>query len=150
MNEIKLIKLHDYLWEIPKAGHMLVPGRVYASESMIRDIQKDKSLEQVVNVAHLPGIQKYSIAMPDIHWGYGFSIGGVAAMDAEEGVISPGGVGYDIGCGVRLLRTDLTEKQVKPKLKELADQLYRDVPSGVGAKGRLTISEQEVVGVLSE
>src|SRR3989304_1796727 len=81
---------------------MRVPGRVYATEKMLKDIQKDKALEQVVNVAYLPGIQKYSIAMPDIHWGYGFPIGGVAAMDAEAGVISPGGVGYDIHCGVRL------------------------------------------------
>src|SRR5260370_6224657 len=125
---------------------MRVDGIVFASESMMESVREDVALEQVANVAMLPGILGASMAMPDIHHGYGFSIGGVAAMGVEEGVISPGGVGYDIGCGVRLLRTDLTEQRVKPKLKELADQLYRDVPSGVGSKGRLTSSEQGVAG----
>jgi tRNA-splicing ligase RtcB len=129
---------------------MRVDGIIFASETMMDTMREDMALEQVANVATLPGIVGASMAMPDIHHGYGFSIGGVAAMDLEQGVISPGGVGYDIGCGVRLLRTDLTEKQVKPKLKELADQLFRDVPTGVGSKGRLTIDEKEVVGVLTE
>ena len=141
--EIKLEKIHDYLWEIPKKGGMRVPGRVYATEKMLKDIQKDKALEQVVNVAYLPGIQKYSIAMPDIHWGYGFPIGGVAAMDAEEGVISPGGVGYDINCGVRLMRTSLTEEEVRPKLRELVTELFSRVPSGVGSSGKIKLSKSD-------
>jgi tRNA-splicing ligase RtcB len=141
--EIRLIKIHDYLWEIPKKGGMRVPGRVYATESMLKDIQKDKALEQVVNVAHLPGIQKYSIAMPDIHWGYGFPIGGVAAMDVEEGVISPGGVGYDINCGVRLMRTNLTEEEVRPRLRELVSELFNRVPSGVGSSGKIKLSKND-------
>ena len=107
MAEIKIRQIQDYLWEIPKHGNMRVPGRVYASREMMEDLQKDASLEQVANVAHLPGIVGYSLAMPDIHWGYGFPIGGVAAVDAEEGVISPGGIGFDINCGVRLVATNL-------------------------------------------
>src|SRR5437867_11384568 len=99
---------------------MLVPGRIYATEKMLEHIVGDNALEQVANVAFLPGIQKYSLAMPDIHWGYGFPIGGVAATAPEEGgVISPGGVGYDINCGVRLMRTNLTEGEVRPRLREL-------------------------------
>jgi tRNA-splicing ligase RtcB (3'-phosphate/5'-hydroxy nucleic acid ligase) len=147
-----LEKLTEFKWRIPKSykPEMRVDGIVFASERMMESLREDMALEQVANVATLPGILGASMAMPDIHHGYGFCIGGVAAMDAEQGVISPGGVGYDIGCGVRLLRTDLTEKQVKPKLKELADQLYRDVPTGVGSKGRLTMSEPEVAGVLAE
>jgi tRNA-splicing ligase RtcB len=129
---------------------MRVDGVVFASDRIMETLREDMALEQVANVATLPGIVGASMAMPDIHHGYGFSIGGVAAMDMEEGVISPGGVGYDIGCGVRLLRTDLTEKRVKPRLKELADQLFRDVPTGVGSKGRLTISDEEVAAVLAE
>ncbi len=98
MAEMKIRQIADCLWEIPKHGNMRVPGRVYASREMMNDLQKDASLEQVTNVAHLPGIVGYSLAMPDIHWGYGFPIGGVAAVDADEGAISPGGVGYDINC----------------------------------------------------
>src|SRR5215831_13068508 len=109
---VPLQKVNDYLWEIPKHGGMRVPGRIYATQELMTDIQKDEALQQVANVAHLPGIVGYSLAMPDIHWGYGFPIGGVAAMDAEEGVISPGGVGYDINCGVRLLRTRLAATDV--------------------------------------
>src|SRR5947208_1024608 len=116
---------------------MLTDGIVYTSEKLLPAIQEDASLEQVANVAMLPGIVGPSLAMPDIHLGYGFTIGGVAAMDADNGVISPGGVGYDIGCGVRLLRTDLTFEKVKGKLPEIADQLFRDVPTGVGKSGRL-------------
>jgi tRNA-splicing ligase RtcB len=94
--EIQLARLEDYLWEIPRQGGMRVPGRIYATEKLMAAIKSDNSLKQVMNVAHLPGIVGYSLAMPDIHWGYGFPIGGVAAVDAAEGVISPGGVGYDI------------------------------------------------------
>jgi tRNA-splicing ligase RtcB (3'-phosphate/5'-hydroxy nucleic acid ligase) len=94
--EIKLERLEDYLWEIPLRGGMRVPGRIFASEKLVSSLKADNSLRQVMNVAHLPGIVGYSLAMPDIHWGYGFPIGGVAAMDLDQGVISPGGVGYDI------------------------------------------------------
>jgi tRNA-splicing ligase RtcB len=148
--DIKLIKIHDYLWEIPKKGGMRVPGRIYASEKMLKVIKEDKSLEQVINVAHLPGIQKYSIAMPDIHWGYGFPIGGIAAMDIDEGVISPGGVGYDINCGVRLMRTNLTEEEVRPKLRELVAELFNRVPSGVGASGKIKLSRNDYKEIIEK
>ncbi len=126
---------------------MRVPGLIFASEKMMEDIQRDEAIRQVMNVAHLPGILKYSIGMPDIHWGYGFPIGGVAAMDAREGVVSPGGVGYDINCGVRLLRSELTVDALRPKLRELVSALHREVPSGVGSTGfiRLTARDEEKV-----
>ena len=146
-----LNKLDDFRWEIPqdyKKG-MRVPGLIYASEAMLRQITSDRSPEQVANVAFLPGIVGYSMAMPDIHWGYGFPIGGVAATRVEDGVISPGGVGYDINCGVRLLRTKLTEDEVKPRIKELVDQLFRDIPSGLGSEGRLRLRGKELDHVLS-
>src|SRR5438128_8833997 len=147
-----LEKLTEFKWRIPKSYKpaMRVDGIVFASEKMMETLRHDMALEQVANVATLPGIAGASMAMPDIHHGYGFSIGGVAAMDMEEGVISPGGVGYDIGCGVRLLRTDLNEKRIRPKLMDLADQLFRDVPTGVGSKGRLTLEEKEVSGVMAD
>ena len=110
---MKLTRISEALWEIPQTGEMRVPGRIYASEHMIQDLRDDPALEQVANVACLPGIIGYSLAMPDIHWGYGFPIGGVAAVDAEEGVISPGGVGYDINCGVRLVRTHLQASAIE-------------------------------------
>lgn len=142
-------KITDYIWEIPKGYKecMHVPGRIYGNKSIIDEVEEG-AIEQCANVACLPGIQKYSIAMPDIHYGYGFPIGGVAAFDAEEGVISPGGVGFDINCGVRLLRTDLTLEDVKPKLKELIDQIFVNVPSGVGSKGKIRITTQELNRVL--
>src|ERR1035441_5451676 len=118
-----LIKLRDYLWEIPKTGAMRVPGRVYASAKMIEGMREDPCLTQVANVACLPGIVGYSLAMPDIHWGYGFPIGGVAAVDAREGVISPGGVGYDINFGVRLIRTKLRYDDVIGRAEHLADSI---------------------------
>ncbi|MDR5683751.1 MAG: RtcB family protein [Armatimonadota bacterium] len=145
-----LRKLDDYRWEIPrdyKPG-MRVPGLVYADESMLRQIGQDQALEQVANVATLPGIVRYSLAMPDIHWGYGFPVGGVAAMRADDGVISPGGIGFDINCGVRLLRTDLSEEEVRPKLRELVETLFRNVPSGVGSTGKVRVSMQEIDDVL--
>jgi tRNA-splicing ligase RtcB len=138
-----LQKITDYLWELPvtyKPG-MRVPGRIYASEKMLEHIVADQCLEQVANVAFLPGIQKYSLAMPDIHWGYGFPIGGVAATDPREGgVISPGGVGYDINCGVRLMRTNLKHEEVAPRIKELVAQLFRDIPCGLGRGSDLKLS----------
>jgi len=120
---------------------MRVPGRIYASEEMLQHIVGDNCLEQVANVAFLPGIQKYSLAMPDIHWGYGFPIGGCCATDPNEGgVISPGGVGYDINCGVRLMRTNLKQEEVAPRIKELIAQLFRDIPCGLGRGSDLKLS----------
>ncbi len=129
-------RIHDYAWRIRKHGNMLVDGIIYASHKMLESILSDESIKQVENVACLPGIVGASLAMPDIHWGYGFPIGGVAAFDVEEGIISPGGVGYDINCGVRLLRTDLEAKDVKPKTREIVNQLFRDIPTGVGSHRR--------------
>jgi tRNA-splicing ligase RtcB len=126
-------------WRIPRSYRedMRVDGLIFADETLIAQIKKDQGPEQVANVATLPGIQKASLAMPDIHWGYGFAIGGVAATDPEEGgVISPGGVGYDINCGVRLLRTNLDWDTVKGRIRPLVDQLFRDIPTGVGQTGR--------------
>jgi tRNA-splicing ligase RtcB len=123
---------------------MRVPGIIYASEKMLRQIQQDQAPEQVTNVAHLPGIVKYSLAMPDIHWGYGFPIGGVAATDpSKNGVISPGGVGYDINCGVRLIRTDLSYEDIKDRIRDIVHALYITVPAGVGSKGEIRVSHQE-------
>ncbi|MGE0821100.1 MAG: RtcB family protein [Candidatus Binatia bacterium] len=137
MTTIKIRQIHEYLWEIPRQGGMRVPGRVYATQAMMNDLQQDAALEQVANVAHLPGIVGYSLAMPDIHWGYGFPIGGVAAVDADEGVISPGGVGYDINCGVRLVATNLSERDIAPRIAVVADSLFAAIPCGVGAEGAI-------------
>jgi tRNA-splicing ligase RtcB len=134
---MEIRKIHDYLWEIPRQGDMLVPGRIYASARMLEELRDDPALTQVANVACLPGIVGYSLAMPDIHWGYGFPIGGVAAVDARSGVISPGGVGYDINCGVRLARTHLQYKDVAPKVERLADALFERIPAGVGSEGAI-------------
>ena len=126
-----------YTWEVPATGGMLVPGRIYADATLVEALGRDGGLSQVTNVAHLPGILCCSLAMPDIHFGYGFPIGGVTAFDAEEGVVSPGGVGYDINCGVRLVATDLELADIRDKVKPLVDQLFRDVPSGVGSSGAI-------------
>lgn len=150
---IPLKKLDDYRWEIPKSYKpgMRVPGLVFADERSLPKLQADQALEQVANVAHLPGIVKYSLAMPDIHWGYGFPIGGVAATDPEEGgVISPGGVGYDINCGVRLLKTSLKEEEVKPRLRELIGALFSQIPCGVGESGNIRVDRKEAEKVLRE
>lgn len=133
---IEIDRVDEFRVRLPKTGGMRVDGIVYADERMMRDIEKDESLQQVRNVAHLPGICGASIAMPDIHWGYGFPIGGVAAMDAEDGVVSPGGVGYDINCGVRLLRSNLRRDDIAPHLEAIVAQMYRNVPTGVGAARR--------------
>ncbi|WP_373500427.1 RtcB family protein [Desulfococcus sp.] len=144
----ELIQIDEYTWEIPRTGNMRVPGRIYASESMIEVIRHEDALTQVANVATLPGIVKASLAMPDIHQGYGFSIGGVAAFDWNEGVVSPGGVGYDINCGVRLSTTRLEESDVRPRLEDLVNGLYRNIPSGVGSQGTITLTEREEKEVL--
>ena len=122
---------------------MHVPARIYATENMLDAIRGDQAAVQAANVAHLPGIINHSLAMPDIHWGYGFPIGGVAAFDLNDGVISPGGVGYDINCGVRLMASKLTREQIQPRLTELVASLFRHIPTGVGAKGELRVSKAE-------
>ncbi len=132
--EIKLRQIDEYRWEIPREGKMRTRGLVFASSAMLPKIREDRSLEQVANVATLPGIEGPSMAMPDIHWGYGFPIGGVAAFNLEEGVISPGGVGYDINCGVRLLRTKLAREEVQPRIEALVNALFGNIPSGVGSR----------------
>ncbi|RMF69227.1 MAG: RtcB family protein [Calditrichaeota bacterium] len=141
---IKLRKVQDYLWEIPREGKMRVPARIYATADMIDAIRSDNAPVQAANVAHLPGIVNYSLAMPDIHWGYGFPIGGVAAFDLNNGVISPGGVGYDINCGVRLLASKLSRHDIAPKIKNLVDALFAHVPTGVGSKSSLRLSDEVV------
>ncbi len=149
MADIELKKISEFEWEIPKTGKMNVPGRIFASSKLLEDMKKDKTLEQVKNVAILPGILKASIAMPDAHQGYGFPIGGVAAFDIDAGIISPGGVGYDINCSVRLLKTNLFLNDMKNK-KELIHSLFRVVPSGVGRGSKLNISYKELDEVLAE
>jgi tRNA-splicing ligase RtcB (3'-phosphate/5'-hydroxy nucleic acid ligase) len=142
---MQLVKRSDWLWEIPQTGAMRVPGRVYASAQMIDQMRDDPCLTQVANVACLPGIIGYSLAMPDIHWGYGFPIGGVAAVDAEQGVVSPGGVGYDINCGVRLARTGLEADFVEPRIQRLADALFSKIPAGLGSEGAIGgLSNQQI------
>jgi tRNA-splicing ligase RtcB len=144
-------KIDEYIWEIPpdqKPG-MRVPARIVASEKLMA--QMDEGVyNQVTNVACLPGIRQYAWCMPDGHWGYGFPIGGVAAFDMDEGVISPGGIGFDINCGVRLIRTNLTENEVKPKLKELVDSLFREVPAGVGKSGSVSLNRKEFDNVITQ
>ena len=152
MRKQDLERLDDFLWEIPKTyrDDMRVPGRVYTTERMLEQIVRDRSLEQLVNVTTLPGIQKYAIAMPDVHEGYGFPIGGVAAVDADDGVISPGGIGYDINCGVRLLRTRKTLPDVKDDLRKLAHSIAREIPSGVGRGGLLKVKGSDIDRVLAD
>lgn len=135
---MELQRISDTVWELPATTGMRVPGRIFGNDELIRALENDQSLAQVANVAHLPGILCCSLAMPDIHFGYGFPIGGVAAFDVDEGVVSPGGVGYDINCGVRLLATDLMVADVRDKMKTLVDQVFRDVPAGVGSSGAIS------------
>ncbi len=141
-------KIDDYRFEIPKSAGMKVPGLIFTNEKMLNSICKDNAHKQVANVAYLPGITGKSLAMPDIHWGYGFPIGGVAAMDYNNGVISPGGIGYDINCGVRLIKTDLREEDVRAKLKDLIISLFNNIPSGVGSTGKINLNTEEVKKVL--
>ena len=145
---VNLKKISDVEWEIPKDENMLVPGKIFASEKLIVDMQKDNALNQIKNVSMLPGIIKASIAMPDCHQGYGFPIGGVAAFDLEKGVISPGGVGYDINCSVRLLKTNLTKKDILSKRKELLENLNRTIPSGVGRGSKFQMTRDELKKIL--
>jgi len=143
-------KIDDYRWEIPQSYKqgMRVPGLIFASESMLNHIWEEQVFQQVANVAFLPGIVDHSLAMPDIHWGYGFPIGGVAATRIKDGVVSPGGVGFDINCGVRLLRTNLTEEEVRPKIEQLIAELFVNIPSGLGSTGKIRVGEKELDEVL--
>ncbi|MBI2633922.1 MAG: RtcB family protein [Parcubacteria group bacterium] len=146
-----LVKINDYLWEIPKTFRpdMRVPARIYASERMLDELFKDRSLWQAVNLTTLPGIYKYALIMPDVHEGYGSPVGGVVAIKEKEGgIVSPGMTGYDINCGVRLLRTGVKYSEVKEKIPDLATEIYNEVPSGVGRGGSLKLSQEELDEVL--
>ena len=148
---IPLEQVDDCRYRIPKSYNpgMRVPGMIYADEKLLKDIVRDRAVEQVVNVAFLPGIVGHSMAMPDMHWGYGFPIGGVAATNPKEGgVISPGGVGFDINCGVRCVRTDFKEEEIQPYLRDLVRTLFQSVPSGVGSKSELRLTKQDEREVL--
>ena len=148
---MNLKKISDYIYEIEKQGQMIVPGRIYSSKKLLEKVKEDNSLKQVKNVATLPGIEKYSIAMPDIHEGYGFPIGGVAAVNTKDGYISPGGVGYDINCGVRLIRTNLAYKEISNKVRDLLAFLYSHIPTGVGSKNAIPkLTEKEFKNVLKK
>jgi tRNA-splicing ligase RtcB (3'-phosphate/5'-hydroxy nucleic acid ligase) len=146
---MELRKVSDNVWEIPRQGEMRVPALVYASERLLADVRRDQTLAQARNVACLAGIQRFSYVMPDAHQGYGFPIGGVAAFDLDEGVISPGGVGYDINCGVRLLRTDFFEPDVSARRKELLAEIFREVPAGVGKGGVTKLSRGVLKDILA-
>jgi len=150
---VPLERIDNYTWRIPKSfkSGMRVPGLVFADNELLSKMKTDRTLIQCANVAHLPGIYKYAITLPDGHEGYGFPIGGVAATDYDEGVISPGGVGYDINCGVRLLTTNLSEKDIQPKLRKLAEIIFRNVPSGLGSRRRdFHISQSELDRLIME
>ena len=130
--EMDIRRVSDVVWEIPRRGGMLVPGRIFASEALMESVRRDRAAEQVANVAHLPGIVDSSLAMPDIHWGYGFPIGGVAATTVDDGVVSPGGVGFDICCGVRLIASRFTEADFNARRDDIMSQLDRRIPRGIG------------------
>ena len=149
MDLSRLKRRDDYEWEIPMRGAMRVPGVIYASEELVREMD-DKVLEQTANVAMLPGIVAASYAMPDAHWGYGFPIGGVAAFDAKaDGVVSAGGVGFDVSCGVRCLHSGVDLEDLRQKQELLANALYRGSPAGVGSTGRISLSDREMTEMLA-
>jgi tRNA-splicing ligase RtcB len=147
---VKIERVNEFTWIIPKDPTigMKVPGIVYADDVLLQKMKEDRTLEQCINVAKLPGIYKFSIVLPDGHEGYGFPIGGVAAFDAEEGIVSPGGVGYDINCGVRLIRSDLSYNDIKDKVAQLLDTIFIMVPSGVGSEGKIRLSTNQLDEVL--
>ncbi|QQG38577.1 MAG: RtcB family protein [Candidatus Woesearchaeota archaeon] len=146
--EIK--KISDYEWEVQKEGAMKVPVRIYASEKILKKMQEDQCIKQGMNVATLPGIQKRVIMLSDSHQGYGFAVGTVAAFDTENGIISPGGIGFDINCGVRVLTTSLKKEDVEPKIKELLEIMFRNVPPGVGEQSKFKLSKEELDEVLKK
>ncbi len=145
-------KINEFVWEIPAGVRegMRVSGIIFANRRLLEAADRDRALEQVVNVSFLPGIVRASLAMPDIHWGYGFPIGGVAAIDVQEGVVSPGGVGYDISCGVRLVKTNLDRSEVAPRMEELLANLSATVPKGLGTRGRLVLSRKEIEEIMKK
>ena len=155
MEEIQVKETEPYVWEVPKTGKMLVPGRIYADKKIIQhlldDVKQGKewnALKQIVNVAHLPGIQKASLAMSDVHPGYGFCIGGVGAFDIETGIISVAGVGFDINCGVRTIKTNLKKENIEKNKKELAEKLFEKIPAGLGSTGKIKLTKEEIDEVL--
>src|SRR3989344_843160 len=145
----KFKELEKDIWELPKSYDkgMLVPLRVIATQNLLREMD-DGAIKQGINVAQLPGIIGASIMLPDAHWGYGFSIGGVAAFDLKRGIISPGGIGFDINCGMRLLTTNLTEKEVRPQIEIIVNKLFDAVPAGVGSAGAVRLSKKELKEVM--
>jgi len=148
--KMELKRINDYTWEIPKTGNMKVPGVIYTSSKLLESVRRDMTLTQAKNVACLRGIQRKSYVMPDAHQGYGFPIGGVAAFDIDEGIISPGGVGYDINCGVRLLRTDYIEKDIHERRKQLLAEIFKEVPAGVGKGGITRLSRNILLEVCTK
>lgn len=148
--EIKLEKIDNNRWIIPKTGKMRVPGMIFSSPRLIDEIMEGQSVNQVANVSTLPGIVGHSLAMPDIHWGYGFPIGGVAAFRMDEGIVSPGGVGYDINCGCRLMTTGLEASDIKPYIRDVILSLYRDIPLGVGKGGTIRLSKKDEAMVATD
>jgi tRNA-splicing ligase RtcB len=150
VSKTDFVKIHDYLYEIPKSfrGDMRVPARVYADDRLLEEATRDKSFDQLVNTATLPGLVKYTIVMPDVHQGYGFPIGGVAATKLPDGIISPGGVGYDINCGVRLVASHLVREEVEPYIDDLITTIYRNCPSGVGKGGNIPVRAKELDEIL--
>jgi tRNA-splicing ligase RtcB len=147
---MKIERLDKYIWKIPKEGDMKVDAIIFTDAESVNDPQFREAMKQLMNVATLPGIVKYALAMPDIHWGYGFPIGGVAAFDVKEGIISPGGVGFDINCGVRLMKTDLTYEDVKDRMRSLVEAIYEFVPAGVGSTGDIVLGKKGLRKVLVE
>ena len=147
---IKKVSDVEYRIDAIESRNMKVPVTIYANEMLLSKMLSDRTIQQAMNVATLPGVQKHVVVLPDGHEGYGFPVGGVAAMSLDDGVISPGGVGYDINCGVRLIRTNLDESHVRPRLKELVNELFREVPSGVGSEGVIKLSNTELDEVLTD
>src|SRR6058998_921225 len=147
---MRVERIDEYRWRVPREGGMRTEGLIFADAELMRDLEGDQSVQQVANVAHLPGIVGPAIAMPDIHWGYGFPIGGVAAFDEEEGVVSPGGVGYDINCGVRLLAAPLTADELGARKEPLVHEISRAVPAGAGKESGRARSSAELDRVLAE
>ncbi|WP_254863172.1 RtcB family protein [Halovivax gelatinilyticus] len=148
-NGLELEQVREYVWEVPRTGDMRVPARILASETLLDEISQDKTLEQIQNTTHLPGITNYAICMPDGHQGYGFPVGGVGAMDAEDGCISPGAVGYDINCGVRMMKTNLEYDDVRGHEEDLVDSLFANIPSGLGGGGIVESDIQTVEEILA-
>src|SRR3989449_11348516 len=148
----RITKINDYEFRMEKdeSKGMKVPVTIYANDTLISKMLVDRTIEQATNVATLPGIMKHVVVLPDGHEGYGFPVGAVAATDLEEGVISPGGVGYDINCGVRLMRTNLKESDLRPRLKDLVNELFKSIPSGVGSEGTIRLTRPELDELLVE